>query len=437
MTRPDPGHSAVLVVGGGFGGLGAALELARHGVDVRLVDRNDYHQFQPLLYQVATAQIAAADVATPLRSIFARHRSVDVKQAEVVSIDPAARAVTTADGLRWTGGHLVLAAGSRARFFGVAGAAEHSFPLYGLRDAQRLRSRVFEVFEAVDRQPHLAAEGALNLVVVGGGATGVEIAGSLADLVARVLPGRYRDLPVRQVTIHLVDHGRALLGPFSPSAHRYAARMLHRAGVRLLMGRSVREVTPTGVRLDDGSSIASRCVVWAGGLAASPLAGDAGLPLGQGGRVAVAPDLSVPGHPGVFALGDAADVPGPDGNPLPQLGSVALQSGRWVAGAVRADRAGAPRRAFHYRDKGIMAMIGRGAAVAEVGPRRRELHGPLAFAAWLGVHVWLLSGARERADALVSWGWDLLSRNRAPAVIDRPDAADIDWSLPVPEAAGR
>ena len=437
MTRPDAPsrHSTVLVVGGGFGGVGAALELASHKIDVRLLDRNDYHQFQPLLYQVATAQLAASDVASPLRAIFAKHRQVDVKQVEAVALDPATRTVTTADGQRWSGDHLVLAVGSQPRYFGVPGAAEHAFPLYSLLDAERLRSRVFEVFESVDRNPDLLAEGALNFVVVGGGATGVEIAGALADLVNRVLPGQYRDLPAHAVNIRVVDHGHALLAPFSPSAHDYAARVLQRGGVRLTMGTSVREVTGTGVHLDDGTAIPSRCVIWAGGITAASLAGAAGLPLGEGGRVDVEHDLSVTGYPRVYAVGDAANVPGPDGDPLPQLGSVALQSGRWAAGNIRADIEGKPRRGFHYHDKGIMAMIGRGSAVAEVGAHRHELHGSIAFAAWLGVHAWLLTGIRERVDAFISWGWDYFSRNRAPAVIDKPDAARIDWGQPVPEAA--
>jgi NADH:ubiquinone reductase (H+-translocating) len=264
--------------------------------------------------------------------------------------------------------------------------------------------------------------------VVGGGATGVEVAGALADFVNTVVPEEYHDLAVHDTRIHLIDHGNALLAPFSEHAHEYAAKVLQRGGVRLHLGTGVEEVTPAAVRLEGGVTLPTRCVIWAGGVQAGDVAARTGLARGRAGRIRAGHDLSVEGQPRVFVIGDVAAVESPDGGPYPQLGSVALQQGQWTAKNIRADLAGEPRRAFHYHDKGIMAMIGRGAAVAEMGHKRHELHGAIAFASWLGVHAWLMSGVRSRVDAFISWGWDYFSGNRSPGLIDHPTAASIDWS---------
>jgi NADH dehydrogenase len=432
MTPGDegPARPRVVIVGAGFAGLGCARELAGTDVDVTLIDRNNYHQFLPLLYQVATAQIATHDVGTPLRNSFRHDENIDVKQAEVVAVDPATRTVTTADGASYTGDFLVLATGARANFYRTPGADEHALPLYSLSDAERLRSRIIEVFDAADRDPGLIDQGALTFVVVGGGATGVETAGGIADFVNRVAPEEYHDLHVHEARIHLVDHGHALLAPFSDKAHEYAAKVLQREGVRLHLGTGVQEITPSGVRLEGGTTLPSRCVIWAGGVQAGDLASRIPLPRGRGGRVLAGHDLSVEGFPRVFVLGDVAGVESPDGGLYPQLGSVALQQGQWTAKNIRSDLAGQPRQAFHYHDKGIMAMIGRGAAVAEMGAKRHELHGAIAFSSWLGVHAWLMSGVRTRIDAFISWGWDYFSGNRSPGLIDHSAAPSIDWSPP-------
>ncbi len=430
MTRTaerEPEARTVVVVGAGFAGVGCAKELADHDVDVLIMDRNNYHQFQPLLYQVATGLLASSDAATPLRTLFRADKTVSFRQTEVVAVDPATRTVSTADGQRYRGDYLVLAAGARANFFRTSGAEEHALPLYSLTDAQQLRSRIFEAFEAAARDERLIDQGALNFVIVGGGATGVEVAGGLADLINEVMPDQYHDLAVQVARIYLVDHGHELLAPFSDGAHEYAAKVLQKAGVRLKMGVSVDEVGAGHVVLSDGSNIPTRCVIWAGGMRAAELAADTGLTKGRGGRIEVLPDLTVDGLPQVYVLGDVANHRGPDGDPFPQLGSVALQAGQWAAKNILADLAGKPRTSFHYHDKGIMAMIGRGAAVAEVGKRRHEMHGTIAFAAWLGVHAWLMSSVRSRVDAFISWGWDYVSKNRTPALVDRPDAASIIW----------
>jgi NADH dehydrogenase len=418
----------VIVVGGGFAGVGAARSLAKHDdVHVTLVDRNNYHQFQPLLYQVATSQLASSDIAYSLRKLFNENPNVEVKLAEVVEVDPGSHAVTTADGERFAGDAIVLAAGSQPNFFRTAGADQHAFPLYCLDDAQRLRSRIIGVFEEADRDPSLIDQGALNFVVIGGGPTGVELAGALADLIHDTMAAEYHGLAVEAAQIHIVDLGHTLLGPFSDRAHDYVAKILGRKGVRLHLGVAVTEIGPGHVTLADGTTIRTRCVVWGGGIKAPTLAAAAGVAQGRGGRIDVLPDLTVDGAPGLYVVGDVANIPSPDGATHPQLGSVALQSGAWAADNLVADFRGKHRKPFHYHDKGIMAMIGRGAAIAEVGEHRHELHGAIAFSAWLGVHAALMTGVRNRVDAFVSWGSDYFSKQRGPQVLDRSDAARIDW----------
>jgi NADH:ubiquinone reductase (H+-translocating) len=424
----DDDRLHVVILGGGFGGVGCARELAKHDdVRVSLVDRNNYHQFQPLLYQVATSQLAPSDIAYSLRKLFLDDQDVDVVLGEVASVDLAGHAVTTTEGLRVAGDVLVLAAGSQPNFFRTTGAQEHAFPLYSLDDAVELRSRILGVFEDADNDPALLDQGALNFVVVGGGPTGVELAGALSDLINETMTAEYHHLAVTAAQVHLVDLGTALLAPFSERAHGYASKVLERKGVRLHLGVAVTEVGPGHVALADGTTIRTRCVVWGGGIMAPGVTAAEGLPHGRGGRVDVQPDLSVEGLPGVYVVGDAANIPGPDGASLPQLGSVALQSGAWAAGNIRAVAAGKHAKPFHYHDKGIMAMIGRGAAIAEVGAHRHELHGVVAFSAWLGVHSALMLGVRNRIDAFVAWGWDNFSSARGPQVLDRADVARIDW----------
>ncbi len=427
MTADQETGTHVVIVGAGFGGFGCAKELAgADDVRVTLIDKHNYHQFQPLLYQVATCQLAASDIAIDTRKEFRKHPNVDVKMGEVVSVDPVAHSVTLDDGVTIAGEVLVLAAGSRANFFGTPGA-EHAYPLYSLDDAERLRSRILAVFEDADRDPTLVARGALNFVVVGAGATGTEISGALAEMIRDVMPSEYHDLAVDHARVVVVDLGDAVLGPFSPKAHDYASKVLRRDGVEIRLGTSVTEIGPGHASLSDGTEIPTHCVIWGGGLSAAPLASQVSLAQGKGGRIDVLPDLTVADHPDVYAVGDFANIAGSDGSPLPQLGSVALQSGRWAAKNILADRKGKSRHPFDYHDKGIMAMIGRGAAVAEVGEHRHELHGSIAFAAWLGVHVELLSGVRQRMDAFVSWAWDYFSKTRGPQVLDRSETARIDW----------
>ncbi|MEU4561899.1 NAD(P)/FAD-dependent oxidoreductase [Actinoplanes sp. NPDC023936] len=422
------GTTEVIIVGAGFAGVACARRLAAEPrARVTLVDRNGYHQFQPLLYQIATAELAPRDIRFDLDEMFARHATVRTRTGEVVAIDPHAPSVTFADDSTLAADVLVLGAGAQPNFFHTPGAEQHTVPLYSLTDAERVRGRILELFRDAAAKPELAEDGALTFVVVGGGPTGVETAGALAELVHDVMPHVYPHLAIAGARVILVDLGHTVLTAFSDDAHGYAVRQLTRRGVELRLGVSVKEVAPDGVTLGDGTTIKTRLVVWGGGQSAAPLASRSGLPQGRGGRIDVHPDLSVPGFPAVYALGDVANIPGADGEALPQLGSVAQQAGDWAAGNIIADLEGDRRQPFHYKDKGIMAMIGRKAAVAEIGPHRHELKGRLAFAAWLGVHAQLLANAGAEMRAFASWFDDFYLRpaHRSaelldPATIDRP-----------------
>jgi NADH:ubiquinone reductase (H+-translocating) len=418
----------VVIVGGGFAGLNCARKLASHpDIRITLIDKNNFQQFQPLLYQVATALLAPSNAAFALRSILKGHSNVDVKMVEVVSVDLNTRIAETAEGQKYQGDYLVLAAGSQPNFFGTPGADTYTYPLYSLHDAELLRSRIVAVLESADRDPSLIAKGALNFVIVGAGPTGTELAGTLGDM-TQTLKDVYKDLDLSKAQIFLVDHGHSVLSAFSQKSQVYAASVLEQRGVQVRLGIAAKEVAPDHVLLSDGTKILTRTVVWAGGLKASSLSGNVGVATGHGGRIDVQPDFSVKGFPGVYALGDFANIAGAHGQPLPQLASVAEQSGKWCAKNIAAVIAGEPGEPFHYLDKGIMAMIGRNAAVAEVGEHRHELQGPVAFAAWLGVHAALLTTARAKIETFVEWGWDYFGGSHADPVLDRTSQANINWN---------
>ena len=406
--------SRILVLGGGLAGVACALELADEGVEVTLVDRNDYHQFQPLLYQVASSQLPAEDIARPHRTIFKEHSSIDVVTAHVTDVDLSARTLTLADGSMLQGSHLVMAAGAQPNFFGIPGAAEHAFPLYSVADAERLRLHLQELLRAAIDDPESREPGSIDVVVVGGGPTGVETTGALAELMLALHESDRLAEPGR---ITLVDRGDALLGQFSDKAHQYALEKLTEVGADVRLGTGVAAVHSDRVELTDGGAIPARTVVWGGGESASAVAENAGPSAGRGGRLDVRPDLTVPGYPGTYAVGDVANIPsGDDGRALPQLGSVAQQSGRWAAQNIVRELRGGRAQPFVYKDKGIMAMIGRNAAVAEVGKHRHQVEGPLAFAAWLGVHAMLLSGVHSKVDTFLAWGWDYFDRDHAATI---------------------
>lgn len=404
----------VIVVGGGFAGISAARQLASEGVEVLLVDRNNYHQFQPMLYQLAASQVGISQVARPLRAILRRDREVRVVVDEVTAIDPAARQVTLADGTVCQARALVVAAGATANFFGIPGAQEHAYPLYTLDDAISLSARMLA---DLDRADSLTGEQRdINVIVVGGGPTGVEIAGALAENIDTAVAAAYSDDFARGITVRLIEMAPAVLGAFTEASQGYAVQKLRERGVDVRLGVGVNEVREDGVSLEDGTWLDGDIIVWTGGLTSTRLLTESGLPQGKGGRVEVDADLTVPGFDGVYVLGDSAAIPDRNGDPLPQLASVAQQAGKWAGRNIHADLTSGSREPFRYRDKGIMAMVGRGAAVAEIGPGRHTLHGPLAFASWLGVHATMLSGVWQRAGAVASWSIAFLT-NRRPQVV--------------------
>jgi NADH dehydrogenase len=413
------------VVGAGFGGLAAAKELAGAPVDVTIVDRHNFHTFQPLLYQVATAGLNAADVAYAVRGIFHRQANVSFRLATVTGVDWATRSLAVDDGTEPIPfDYLVMAAGATTNFFGVEGASTYAFPLYGLHDAVRLRNHILERFEAADADPALVDRGALTVVVVGGGATGVEVAGALAELFARVLRKDFRTLAVGRARVIVVEMADHLLAPFRPASRRHALETLASRGVEVRLHETVASVDPTGVYLASGEFVATHTVVWAAGVQPNPLAAALGVPTGRGGRIEVTPDLRIVGHPDAFAVGDVAAVTDVRRGVLPQLAPVAMQSGRHAAREIRGVIAGASRRPFRYHDKGTMATIGRRAAVAElpVGP---PLKGTLAWLAWLGLHLVYLIGFRNRVSVVLNWAWNYVTWDRGPRLILRGDPLEV------------
>ena len=412
-------YPRVVIVGAGFGGLGAAEQLAHVPVDVTLIDRHNYHTFQPLLYQVATSLLNAEDVGAPVRSIFRHQENVNFHLGTVTGIDVTGRKIHLETGNETTYDYLVLAGGATVNYFGTPGAAEHAFPLYTLMNAVKLRNKVMQQFEAADRDPAIIDDGALTFVVVGAGSTGVETAGALSDLFYNLLPRDYHQLATEKARIIVVEMGQQVLPTFQENLRAYARKELEDRGVEVRLGEAVADVGPTSVKLKSGEEIKAHTLVWAAGVQSNPLARMLGMPLGRGGRVKLNPDLSVPDHPEIFVVGDMGEVAS-EGEVLPQLASVAMQSGEHVGKQIARRILGEETQPFKYWNKGFMATIGRGSAVVEF-PNKRTLHGPLAYFAWLGVHLVLLNGMRNRIETLWNWGWSALTHDRAARIIITED----------------
>jgi NADH dehydrogenase len=410
----------VIIVGGGFAGLRCALELAPHdNIHVTLLDKNNYQQFHPLLYQVATSILSPSNAAFALRDVLRNFDNVDIQMDEVTSIDLNNRSVQTAAGNTFAADFLVLATGSHVNFYGVPGAEKFSLPLYTLTDAEKLRSGILKTFEAADRNPGQITDDQLNFVVVGGGPTGVEMAGTLSDMLQRVLPKEFRNIDVTRTHVFLIEQTPAVLGAFSPASQGYAASALEEHRVQLRLGTAVKEVTPNEVLLSDGSRIPTKMVIWAAGIKAAVIPTQPAAKRQRDGRLEVQPDLSLTGFEDVYATGDLANAIGPDGKPLPQLAAVAQQAGRHCARNIIASVNGESTTPFVYSDRGILAMIGRNSAIAELGKNHRELTGPFAFAAWLGVHLTLLTVVRAKLEAIVEWSWQYFTGEHAGQLIDR------------------
>lgn len=409
----------VVVVGAGFGGLAAVKGLAGAPVDVTVIDARNHHTFQPLLYQVATAGLDGDDICFPVRGVFARQDNARVRLGAVTSVDLDHRHLGLADGTAVDYDTLVLAAGAVTNPFGIPGVEEHAFGLKSLTDALALRSHVLLRFEEADARPGQVADGVLTVVVAGGGPTGVELAGGMAELFAKVLRHDFPRLDTRAARVVLVEAGDRLLPAFHPRSSARALDRLERLGVEVLLGAQVASVGAEEVRLGDGSRLPAHTMVWTAGVRAHPLAEALGVELTKAHRVVVGPDLTVPGHPEVFVVGDLAGAVAPDGGLLPQVAPVAVQGAEYVAAAIRGRLHGRSPEPFRYLDKGSMATIGRHAAVAELPPGVR-LSGPVGWLAWLALHLVMLIGFRNRANVLVNWAWNYLTYDRASRIIPGP-----------------
>ena len=400
-------------MGGGFGGLAAARGLARAPVDVTLVDRTNHHLFQPLLYQVATAGLSPAEIAYPIRRILRRQRNARVLLGEAVAIDLSARRVRLADG-EVGYDHLILAAGASHSYFGKDEWEAHAPGLKTLEDALEIRRRALVAFEAAEREESAEARRQwLTFVVVGGGPTGVEMAGAFAEIARHTLARDFRRIDPRTARVLLVEAGPRVLPSYPAELGEKAKLQLEALGVQVWTGAPVTAVDGAGVGVGV-DRVAARTVVWAAGVQASPLARFLGAPLDRAGRVRVEPALTVPGQPVVFVIGDLASLD-QDGRPVPGVAPAAIQMGAHAAANVLRALRGEPLAPFRYRDKGSLATIGRRSGVAVLG--RLRLSGLVAWLAWLGIHVFFLIGFRNRFVVLFTWAWAYLTYDRSARLI--------------------
>ena len=417
----------VIIVGAGFGGLHCAKTLGSPDdgspVEVTVIDRLNYHLFQPLLYQVAMAGLSATDVAYPIRAALHSKRNVSVLLAEVTGVDVAGRSVRLDDGATLPYDYLVMAAGARTSYFGHDDWARFAPGLKDLDDALEVRRRVLNALEAAERASDPAErQRLLTFVVVGGGPTGVELAGAIADLSRDILAVDFKRLDRRAVRVVLVEMADRILTPFDPPLSDKARAQLEELGVEVRTGVRVESIDTSGVRVG-GETVHAGTVLWGAGVRPSPLAAALGVPMDGAGRVIVGPDCAVPGHPELFVIGDMASfTPAGASAPLPGISPVAIQEARLVARNILDDVAGVPRRTFEYFDKGFMATIGRARAVAQLG--RLRMSGLLAWLAWVFVHLWYLVGFRNRLAVFTNWIWAyMVSRHGARVITGRKPAA--------------
>jgi NADH:quinone reductase (non-electrogenic) len=404
----------VVIVGGGFGGLSAAKGLAGAPFEVTLIDRNNHHLFQPLLYQVATAGLSPADIASPIRSILSGQRNLRVMLADVSGVDVMRKEVI-ADGSRIRYDYLVLATGARHAYFGHDDWAAFAPGLKTIDDATYLRRRILLAFERAENEADAEERQRLmTFVVVGGGPTGVEMAGAIAELAKRALASDFRSINPLCARIILIEGASRLLTPFDPRLSDAARRSLEQIGVEVRLGTAVSQCSCDGARAG-GEFIPARTIIWAAGVMASPAGRWLGAVIDRAGRVMVRADLSVPGHPDLFVIGDTAAVAGPDGATLPGVAPVAKQQGQYIARTLIARRQGRTAHAFRYRDFGSLATIGRSRAVAQFG--RLRLSGFAAWVLWSVAHVYFLIGFRNRFVVALNWAWNYLTFQRGSRLI--------------------
>lgn len=404
----------MVIVGAGFGGFFAAKHLTKAPVDVLIIDRNNYHTFIPLLYQVAAAELDPVEIAYPIRTLARRHANISFVMDEVTGVDLPRRQVTARGGT-FPYDYLILAAGSVTSFFGLPGVARHAFGLKDLPEAMALRNHVLGCFEAAAREPPGERRRALlTFVVVGGGPTGVEYCGTLSELVWQILRRDYPEVPFHEVRILLLEAADRLLPSLPSALGAYAREILTRKGVEVKLGAMVTGAAGNRVNLHGEPPVASHTLVWTAGVQASPLAETLGVPQGKGGRVIVTDSLQVPGFPEVYVVGDMAYVE-TDGRPVPQVAPAAIQQARVAAENIQRHLAGEPLLPFQYADKGTMVTVGRGRGIAAMGAK--ALKGFVAWLAWLAVHIARLIGFRNRLYVLSAWGWSYIFQDRIRLII--------------------
>jgi len=408
-TRPH-----VVIIGGGFGGISAAKALGNAKVRVTIIDRRNHHLFQPLLYQVAMAGLSPAEIAYPIRSIFRKQKNVTVLLAEVSCIDLQTRTVTYTDG-ELTYDYLIMATGAQTSYFGHPEWQKYTIGLKDLDDALEIRRRVLVAFEEAEREkdPEVRKR-LLTFIVIGGGPTGVELAGSLAELARHALSADFRHISPSSAQVILLEGAPRILGAYTEDLSSKALSQLKKLGVEVQTGTMVKNIDAQGVHLD-GTLLASSTVMWCAGVGATPLTKSLGVALDRAGRVTVEPDLSVKDHPEVFVIGDASVFLHQDNKPLPGLAPVAMQQGRAVALYIKDTLAGRPHKQFAYKDKGSMATIGRAAAVADFNGIK--LSGFLAWLSWLLVHIFFIIGFRNRLIVMFDWLWSYCTYQRGARLI--------------------
>lgn len=410
----------VVVVGAGFGGLNAAGTLAKAPLQVTVIDRKNHHTFQPLLYQVATAGLSPGEIAAPIRSILRGHENVEVLMSEVTSFDLEQRTLTTSDSIV-PFDYLVIAAGAGHSYFGHQDWEAFAPSLKSIEDALEIRRRLLLSFELAERraaagQPPLP----LNFVIVGAGPTGVELAGTLAEICHHALTHEFRMIDPAQAHIFLVEGGPKVLAAYPDDLSRSALKQLRHLGVDVRLSTMVEKIEPGAVYFGR-ERVDAAVILWAAGVSASPLGRKLGVPVDRDGRVTVHPDLSIPNHPEVFVIGDLAALKDKRGKLLPGVAQVAIQEGRFVANLIRREVAHSEqtgiisRPAFHYHDKGSLATIGRAAAVANIG--KLHMSGYPAWLTWLFVHIFFLIGFRNRLLVLIQWAWAYVSYERGARLI--------------------
>ena len=424
-TPPDlSGLPHVVIVGGGFGGLEVARGLVDKDVRVTIVDRHNFHTFLPLLYQVATAMLEPAEVAYPIRTVFGKALNVRFRHGQVRHVDHDRQVVVLTDETELEYDHLVIATGATAAFFGIPGASQHAIPLYSLADARRLRNRLLSSLEHADAVADAAPIG-LNFVIVGGGPTGVETSGALSELIKTVIKRDGLKLDPTRVRVILVDMAPRLLTPFPEKASAYALKELERMGVEVEFGRSVVEVEEHAIRFADGERLRVAAVIWAAGVTANgTLATDVQGKTGPGGRVRVSEFLQIADRTNEWAVGDSAAIPSGVNTFYPQLAPVAKKSGRHVAAQIVRQLEGKPPLPFKFHNKGIMATIGRHAAVATL-PKGLTVKGTMGWLAWLGLHLWYLVGFRNKLRVMINWTWRYFDWPSGPRLIVA-DAETVD-----------